>query len=62
MVAPVHPKAMPVLLLNEADRETWLEGSVETALGLQRSAANEAVHVVATANKSDGTNSPARPV
>src|ERR1700730_3585662 len=34
-VAPIHPKAMPVLLLTEQDRETWLTGGVKQALALQ---------------------------
>ena len=53
VVAPVHPKAMPVLLLNEAARETWLTGPLESALALQRPAANDALRVVATGGKSE---------
>ena len=53
VVAPVHPKAMPVLLLTEADRETWLTGSLEDALALQRPASDDAVMVVATGLKQD---------
>lgn len=34
LVAPLHPKAMPVILLPE-DHERWLEGSVDDALALQ---------------------------
>ena len=33
-VAPIHRKAMPVLLLDELGRETWLKGSMEEALAL----------------------------
>lgn len=54
VVAPVHPKAMPVLLLTEADRETWLTGSVEAALALQRPAPDGGIRVVATGPKQDG--------
>jgi putative SOS response-associated peptidase YedK len=54
-VAPVHAKAMPVLLLDEAARETWLTESLEAALALQRPAANDAVRIVATGAKQDGT-------
>jgi putative SOS response-associated peptidase YedK len=43
-----------VLLLTESDRETWLTGSVEAALGLQRPAPNDALRVVATGEKQDG--------
>ena len=52
-VAPIHAKAMPVCLLTEADRETWLTGSVDAALALQRPAANDALRVVATGGKAD---------
>jgi putative SOS response-associated peptidase YedK len=52
-VKPIHPKAMPVLLLDQAARETWLRGSVEQALALQRPAANGAVRVVATGSNED---------
>jgi len=56
VVAPVHPKAMPVLLLDEAARETWLSGSIEAALALQRPARKDAVRIVATGQKEDGRN------
>jgi putative SOS response-associated peptidase YedK len=52
-VVPVHPKAMPVVLLNEADQETWLTGPLEAALALQRPAANGALKIVATGEKQD---------
>ena len=53
VVAPVHPKAMPVLLLTEADRETWLTGSPEAALALQRPAPDQVLRVVAKGAKED---------
>jgi putative SOS response-associated peptidase YedK len=52
-MTPVCPKAMPVMLVTEADRETWLTGSVDAALALQHPAANDALRVVATGGKSD---------
>jgi putative SOS response-associated peptidase YedK len=45
-VGAVHEKAMPVCLLTEADRETWMNAPMEEALLLQRTAANDAVKVV----------------
>jgi putative SOS response-associated peptidase YedK len=54
-VAPIHAKAMPVLLLDEAARETWLTGSLEAALALQRPAPDDALRIVATGSKKDGT-------
>jgi len=53
VVAPVHPKAMPVLLLTEADRETWLTGALENALALQRPAPDDALRTVAKGLKQD---------
>ena len=55
VVAPVHAKAMPVMLHTEEDRETWLTGSVDAALALQRPAADDAVRVVATGIKADAS-------
>jgi putative SOS response-associated peptidase YedK len=46
---------MPVLLLGAAARETWLGGSVEEALALQRPAPNHSLRIVATDPKQDGT-------
>jgi putative SOS response-associated peptidase YedK len=34
LVAPKHPKAMPVVLLKD-DHERWLRGSVDDAVALQ---------------------------
>lgn len=53
IVAPIHPKAMPVLLLDKAARETWMTGSLEEALALQRPAPENAVRIVATGQKED---------
>jgi hypothetical protein len=52
--APVHAKAMPVLLLNAADLEKWPTGSMDDALALQRPAPAGALRVVARARKRDG--------
>jgi putative SOS response-associated peptidase YedK len=43
---------MPVVLLDEAARETWLNGPLEAALELQRPA--PALRIVATGQKQDG--------
>jgi len=52
-VRPVHPDAMPVLLMDEAQRQQWMNAPMEEALLLQRPAANDAVRVVATGSKED---------
>jgi len=36
VVAPIHPKAMPVILTMEQEIETWLTAPAEEALKLQR--------------------------
>jgi putative SOS response-associated peptidase YedK len=38
VVAPIHPKAMPVLLLDGRAARTWLRGTQQEALALQRPA------------------------
>ncbi len=54
LVAPIHEKAMPVLLLDEQDRETWLTGTLDDALALQRPAPDDALRVIAIGQKQDG--------
>ena len=53
-VAPMHEKAMPVLLTDREARETWLNGSVEDALGLQGPTPDGTLEVVATGSRQDG--------
>ena len=53
-VGAIHPKAMPVILSNEADRELWMTGSPEEALKLQRPLPDGALKIVARGRKSDG--------
>ena len=36
LVAPIHPKAMPIILRNEAEFDGWLTASADLALALQR--------------------------
>ena len=53
-VAPMHEKAMPLLLLDREVRETWLMGSVEEALALQKPAPDGTLKIVATGERKDG--------
>jgi putative SOS response-associated peptidase YedK len=46
IVKPVHSKAMPVLLLSDADVETWLTALTDEALKLQKPAPYDAVMVL----------------
>ena len=44
---------MPVLLLDEAAQETWLTGTVDEALKLQRPAPDGTLKIVAMGPKED---------
>ncbi|MET0745120.1 MAG: SOS response-associated peptidase [Microvirga sp.] len=52
-VAPVHPKAMPVILTTPEDYATWLTAPVEEALKLQRPLPDGALTIVARGERSD---------
>lgn len=52
-VAPIHPDASPVLLLDQGARETWLNAPIEEAILLQRPSPAGAVRVVAAGQKQD---------
>ena len=53
-VAPIHPDATPVLLLDEDARETWMNAPIEEALFLQRPPPAGTLRIVATDTKQDG--------
>jgi putative SOS response-associated peptidase YedK len=59
IVAPVHPKAMPVLLLDKSARDTWMTCSLEAALALQRPATDGTLKIVAAGEKEDPLMPPA---
>jgi putative SOS response-associated peptidase YedK len=52
-VGEVHPKAMPVILREPQEIETWLLGTTEEALKLQRPLPDGALQVVARGEKED---------
>ena len=52
-VAPVHPKAMPVLLRTAEEIDFWLTAPTEEALGLQRPQPDGALRIVATGPRKD---------
>jgi len=54
VVAPIHPKAMPVILTSPAEVDLWLEGETLAALALQRRLPDEALAIVAKGEKEDG--------
>ena len=53
VVAPVHPKAMPVILRNEAEFEGWLTTPADVALVLQRPLPDDELMIVATGERED---------
>jgi putative SOS response-associated peptidase YedK len=56
-VGEIHPKAMPVILTNASEIETWLAAPIEEALNLQRPLPDGALQIVARGAKSDGGES-----
>ena len=54
VVAPIHPKAMPIILTETAEFDRWLEADTIEALKLQRPLPNEALRIVAKGEKEDG--------
>lgn len=54
VVAPIHPKAMPVILTTEAECDAWLTVPAPEAVLLQRPLADGLLSIVATGAKTDG--------
>ncbi len=54
VVAPVHPKAMPVILTTANEFDAWMTAPVQEALELQRPLADDMLMVVAKGVKYDG--------
>jgi putative SOS response-associated peptidase YedK len=54
LVAPIHPKAMPVVLTSQEQIETWMTTSPEEALRLQQPLPNGQLRIVARGQKTDG--------
>jgi putative SOS response-associated peptidase YedK len=54
IVAPIHPKAMPVILTMPTEVEQWLNAEARDALALQRPLADGLLAIVARGEKDDG--------
>ena len=52
-VAPVHAKAMPVILTEQGEIDRWMSAPAAEALALQRPLADGALRIVATGEKED---------
>jgi len=53
VVAPIHPKAMPVILRSAEEADRWLEADTPEALALQRPLPDDALRIVAKGEKED---------
>ena len=53
IVAPIHPKAMPVILTTPAECDRWLEADTVDALALQRPLPDYALQIIAKGEKED---------
>ena len=53
IVAPIHPKAMPVILTNDEEFDVWLRAPTAEAMALQRPLADGGVTIVAKGEKQD---------
>src|SRR5271169_1521452 len=54
IVKPIHAKAMPVILTNPDELETWLTAPTADALKLQRPLPDDALRIVARGERRDG--------
>lgn len=54
VVAPIHPKAMPVILTTSEEIEIWMRAPAEEALELQHPLAAGTLKIVARGKKRDG--------
>ena len=52
-VAPIHPKAMPVILTDEQEVDVWLNAPTPVATELQRPLADGKLRIVARGEKLD---------
>ncbi len=53
-VAPIHPKAMPVILTSKEEDDVWLNAPTPVAMELQRPLRDERMQIVARGGMLDG--------
>ncbi len=54
VVAPIHPKAMPVIQTTQEEVDLWMTAPAKDALTLQRPLPDDALRIVARGRKQDG--------
>ncbi|MGA8715668.1 MAG: SOS response-associated peptidase [Roseiarcus sp.] len=54
LIAPIHPKAMPVILTTQDEVDAWLTSPAGEAILLQRPLPDDALRIVARGEKEDG--------
>jgi putative SOS response-associated peptidase YedK len=56
IIAPIHPKAMPVILTTTEEFDLWLEGETVEALKLQRPLPDGMLDIVARGESENGAS------
>jgi putative SOS response-associated peptidase YedK len=61
IVAPIHPKAMPVILTTDEEFDIWLRAPTAEAMALQRPLGDGGFKIVAKSARQDGQDLTTRP-